>query len=130
MLRGEGFHMQVGIGETVRAGGVGRIIESAADGWDVGEAVMGGVGAQTVATLPVNELKLDRGFVADLERGASEETVVRAIVMMGQSLGKLITAEGIETAEQLAGSHVIASARNFHELIESNFLESIHAHTN
>ena len=41
-------------------------------------------------------------FVANLERGASEETVVRAIVMMGQSLGKLITAEGIETAEQLA----------------------------
>jgi NADPH-dependent curcumin reductase CurA len=57
MLRGEGFHMQVGLGETVRAGGVGRIIESAADGWDIGEAVMGGLGAQTVATLPVNELK-------------------------------------------------------------------------
>ncbi|MBL8349268.1 MAG: EAL domain-containing protein [Burkholderiaceae bacterium] len=55
-----------------------------------------------LSSLPVNELKLDRGFVADLERGASEQTVVRAIVMMGQSLGKLITAEGIETAEQLA----------------------------
>jgi diguanylate cyclase (GGDEF)-like protein/PAS domain S-box-containing protein len=55
-----------------------------------------------LSSLPVNELKLDRGFVADLERGASEETVVQAIVMMGRSLGKVITAEGIETAEQLA----------------------------
>jgi len=57
MLRGEGFHMQVGLGETIRAGGVGRIIESAADGWEVGEAVIGGLGAQTVATLPASELK-------------------------------------------------------------------------
>jgi EAL domain-containing protein (putative c-di-GMP-specific phosphodiesterase class I) len=55
-----------------------------------------------LSSLPVNELKLDRGFAADLERGAREEAVVQAIVMMGQSLGKLITAEGIETAEQLS----------------------------
>jgi diguanylate cyclase (GGDEF)-like protein len=55
-----------------------------------------------LSSLPVDELKIDRGFVADLERGASGETVVQAIVMMGRSLGKAITAEGIETAEQLA----------------------------
>ncbi|NKB39709.1 MAG: zinc-binding dehydrogenase [Ilumatobacter sp.] len=57
MLRGEGFHMQVGIGETIRAGGVGRIIESTADGWEVGQAVIGGLGAQTVSTLPASEIK-------------------------------------------------------------------------
>jgi len=56
MLRGEGFHMQVGLGETVRASAVGRVIESAADGWEVGQAVKGGLGAQTVATLPANQL--------------------------------------------------------------------------
>ncbi len=52
--------------------------------------------------LPVDSLKLDCGFVADLERGIKEETVVRAIVMMGQSLGKTVMAEGIESAGQLA----------------------------
>jgi hypothetical protein len=51
MLRGEGFHQQVGIGETILAGGVGRIVGSAADGWEVGQAVRGGLGAQTVATV-------------------------------------------------------------------------------
>jgi len=51
MLRGEGFHQQVALGQTILAGGVGRIIESAADGWEVGQAVRGGLGAQTVATL-------------------------------------------------------------------------------
>jgi len=51
MLRGEGFHAQVGLGETIRAGGVGRIIESSVDGWDEGQAVRGGLGAQTIATV-------------------------------------------------------------------------------
>jgi len=49
--------MQVGIGETIRAGGVGRIIESTADDWEVGQAVIGGLGAQTVSTLPASEIR-------------------------------------------------------------------------
>ena len=57
MLRGEGFHMQVGLGETIRASGVGRVIESTADEWKVGQAVKGGFGAQTVATVRANELQ-------------------------------------------------------------------------
>jgi NADPH-dependent curcumin reductase CurA len=58
MLRGEGFHRQVGIGETILAGGVGRIVESTVDAWAVGQAVRGGLGAQTVAT--VNPAHLER----------------------------------------------------------------------
>jgi hypothetical protein len=52
MLRGEGFHQQVAIGGTILAGGVGRIVESAADGWEVGQAVRGGFGAQTFVDVP------------------------------------------------------------------------------
>lgn len=51
MLRGEGFHAQVDLGQTILAGGVGRIIESTVDGWDEGQAVRGGLGAQTIATV-------------------------------------------------------------------------------
>ena len=51
MLRGEGFHAQVDLGQTILAGGVGRIIESTVDGWDKGQAVRGGLGAQTIATV-------------------------------------------------------------------------------
>ena len=51
MLVGEGFHQQVGIGDTILAGGVGRIVESAADDWAVGRAVRGALGAQTLATV-------------------------------------------------------------------------------
>lgn len=58
MLRGEGFHQPVDIGQTIRAGAVGRIVESSADGWVIGQAVRGGLGAQTLAT--VNTKLLER----------------------------------------------------------------------
>lgn len=51
MLRGEGFHSQVAMGGTVLAGGVGTIVESNADGWQIGQAVRGPLCAQTHATL-------------------------------------------------------------------------------
>jgi NADPH-dependent curcumin reductase CurA len=57
MLRGEGFHRQVGLGETILAGGVGRIVESNATGWEVGQAVVGGLGVQTFATLRPDQLR-------------------------------------------------------------------------
>jgi NADPH-dependent curcumin reductase len=57
MLRGEGFHHQVEIGQVIHASGVGRILESAATDWHVGEAVRGRLSAQTVATLSPKALE-------------------------------------------------------------------------
>ena len=54
MLRGEGFHAQVGLGETILAGGVGRVIDSKVDAYEKGQAVRGGLGAQTIATVTPN----------------------------------------------------------------------------
>jgi diguanylate cyclase (GGDEF)-like protein/PAS domain S-box-containing protein len=50
-------------------------------------------------TLPVDEVKIDRSFVADLDRAAGS-ALVRGIVDLGHSLGLEIVAEGIENAEQ------------------------------
>lgn len=50
--------------------------------------------------LPVNELKIDRGFVNELRHGAADEAILTAIVELGQALGLRIVAEGVETAEQ------------------------------
>lgn len=62
-LRGEGFHQQVPIGGTIGALGVGYIAESTDPDWPVGQAVSGGVGAQTVATLAPKQLqKVDGSF--------------------------------------------------------------------
>ena len=50
--------------------------------------------------LPANELKIDRGFVRDLEHDSDDAAIVSAIVALGQALGLRIVAEGVETDTQ------------------------------
>lgn len=52
--------------------------------------------------LPANELKIDRGFVRDLEQDSDDAAIVSAIVALGQALGLRIVAEGVETDKQQA----------------------------
>jgi diguanylate cyclase (GGDEF)-like protein/PAS domain S-box-containing protein len=54
-----------------------------------------------LSALPIDSLKVDRSFVRDLRSGSKESTIVRAIVHLGDSLGKRVIAEGIETVSQL-----------------------------
>ncbi|WP_122341285.1 putative bifunctional diguanylate cyclase/phosphodiesterase [Pseudomonas caricapapayae] len=50
--------------------------------------------------LPANEIKIDRGFVRDLEHDTDDAAIVSAIVAVGQALNLRIVAEGVETAVQ------------------------------
>ncbi|HKS15216.1 MAG TPA: EAL domain-containing protein [Pseudomonas sp.] len=50
--------------------------------------------------LPANELKIDRGFVRDLEQDSDDAAIVSAIVALGRALGLRIVAEGVETDRQ------------------------------
>lgn len=52
--------------------------------------------------LPANELKIDRGFVRELEQDSEDAAIVSAIVALGQALGLRIVAEGVETGGQQA----------------------------
>ena len=47
--------------------------------------------------LPVDELKIDRSFVRDLEQGTRDDAIVRSAVELSHSLGLKVVAEGIET---------------------------------
>jgi diguanylate cyclase (GGDEF)-like protein/PAS domain S-box-containing protein len=53
-----------------------------------------------LSTLPIDTLKIDRSFVQRLDIGSKEAAVVRAIALLGLSLGKTIVAEGVETSAQ------------------------------
>lgn len=53
-----------------------------------------------LARLPVDELKIDKCFVQDLEGSDSSRTLVTAVIRIGQSLGLTVVAEGVETAAQ------------------------------
>ena len=49
---------------------------------------------------PIDELKLDREFIARLDGDDEEPVLVGAILAMAHALGLLVVAEGIETEEQ------------------------------
>ncbi len=49
----------------------------------------------------IDRLKIDRSFVDGLGRNRADASIVAAIVQLGRNLGKAITAEGVETAEQI-----------------------------
>ena len=52
--------------------------------------------------LPVDLLKIDKSFVMDLERDPDDKMIVEAITAMAHKLNLQVTAEGIESQEQLA----------------------------
>src|SRR4029453_4335633 len=51
--------------------------------------------------LPFTEVKIDRFFVSDAVNSQESQLIVRAIVDLAHGLGLTVTAEGVETREQL-----------------------------
>jgi len=52
--------------------------------------------------LPFTDVKIDRLFVSDMCRSNDSRIIVKAIIELAHGLGLTATAEGVETAEQLA----------------------------
>jgi diguanylate cyclase (GGDEF)-like protein len=61
---------------------------------------------------PFDKLKVDRSFVASIEKAADAAAIVHAIVSLGRGLGMKVTAEGVETADQ----HLFLRAAGVHNM--------------
>ena len=53
-------------------------------------------------SFPFDKIKIDQSFVRDLNATEDADAIVRTMIVLGGSLRMRVTAEGVETAEQLA----------------------------
>src|SRR5204862_4027900 len=77
-----------------------------------------GTGYSSLAYLqsfPVDSLKIDRSFIARMSRERGQGEIVRAIIALARNLGMGVTAEGVETVDQLAALRALdcQSAQGF-----------------
>ncbi|WP_367372150.1 EAL domain-containing protein [Pseudomonas lini] len=52
-------------------------------------------------TYPFDGIKIDKRFIASMSSGSNDRAVVQAIINLGKAMGLTVTAEGVETLEQL-----------------------------
>ena len=75
--------------ETLASYGIGVALD------DFG---MGYASLAHLRTLPLTEVKVDRGFVSGIENSESDREIVRSLVQLAHGLGLYVTAEGVENA--------------------------------
>ncbi len=67
-------------------------IDIAVDDFGTGYSGMG-----LLRTLPVGTVKIDRGFVSDIDTSVDDLAIVRAIIGLARALDLVVVAEGVET---------------------------------
>ena len=63
-----------------------------------------GTGFSSLAYLrkyPLDGIKIDRSFISHMTERGNDQAIVQAMIDLGRSLGMTVTAEGVETLEQL-----------------------------
>ena len=85
------FGSSVALLSTLRSRGVRVYIDDFGTGFS---------SLQYLAKLPIDALKIDRGFVKSMNESAEDHAIVSTVVSLARSLRIGVVAEGVETGEQ------------------------------
>lgn len=85
-----------GVGEALRALNQAGV-RIALDDFGTGYASL-----SHLKRFPVDTLKIDQSFIRDLTQEGEDASIVRAVIMLGHSLGMRVVAEGVEDLRQAA----------------------------
>lgn len=89
----------IGTVRAVQALGVGLSMDDFGTGYS---------SLSSLTRLPISEIKIDRSFVQELGQDEQAQAATRAVIRIGQSLGMMVVAEGVETEEQW---HILKTLR-------------------
>ena len=99
-------HLTLEITETVAATDIGPVLENLARlklrgfGLSIDDFGTGYSSLEQLSRVAFNELKIDRGFVADMVKRAESRTIVASCIAMAGNMGMRSVAEGVENAEE------------------------------
>jgi EAL domain-containing protein (putative c-di-GMP-specific phosphodiesterase class I) len=71
-------------------------VRIAMDGFGTGRCSLSGLRA-----FPFDKIKIDKAFIADVDRSEESRAIAQAVIALGTNLGMATVAEGIEEFEQL-----------------------------
>jgi EAL domain-containing protein (putative c-di-GMP-specific phosphodiesterase class I)/GGDEF domain-containing protein len=89
------------IGDASTAGQVLDRLARIGVSWAIDDFGTGYSSLAQIQRLPVDEIKIDRSFVAVMDRNPTDDAIVRTTIDLARALGLRVTAEGVETGATL-----------------------------